>query len=59
MNGFARKGSLLMVALLAATPSFAKDEPPTSVRYARSWDEAVAEAKLLNVPIVVHSHGFF
>ncbi len=30
-----------------------------SVAYAQSWDAAQAEAKLLNVPMVVHSHGFY
>jgi hypothetical protein len=34
------------------------DKPEPSVTYARSWDAAVEEAKLLNVPIVVHNHGF-
>ena len=30
-----------------------------TVTFAKSWDAAVEEAKLLNVPIVVHSHGFY
>ena len=34
------------------------DKPEPSVAYARTWDAAVEEAKLLNVPIVVHCHGF-
>lgn len=29
------------------------------VKYAVTWDAAVEEAKLLNVPIIVHSHGFY
>lgn len=29
-----------------------------SVQYAKSWDAAVEEAKLLKVPLVVHLHGF-
>ncbi len=39
----------------------AKDdhEPVTSVKLARSWEEAVVEAKMLALPIVVHSHGFY
>lgn len=28
------------------------------VKYAKTWEEAVAEAKLLKVPLVIHSHGF-
>ncbi|MBK6940523.1 MAG: hypothetical protein IPH13_10030 [Planctomycetes bacterium] len=30
-----------------------------SVKFAKTWEAAVAEAKLLNLPIVVHSHGFY
>ncbi len=30
-----------------------------SVTYAKTWDAAVEEAKLLKLPIVVHSHGFY
>lgn len=46
---------------LAATLTTAGggDKPEPSVTYARSWDAAVEEAKLLNMPIVVHSHGFY
>lgn len=35
------------------------DKPEPQVTYARSWKAAVEEATLLNVPIVVHSHGFY
>lgn len=28
------------------------------VAYAQSWEAAVEEAKLLKLPLVVHSHGF-
>ena len=45
---------LISAMCMAQTP----DLKP-SVTYARSWDAAVAEAKLLNLPIVVHSHGFY
>ncbi len=33
--------------------------PKPTVNFARSWDAAVEEAQLLNLPIVVHSHGFY
>ena len=36
-----------------------KDKPKDTVQFARTWDKAVAEAKELNLPIVVHSHGFY
>lgn len=35
------------------------EKPDPSVTYAKTWEAAVEEAKLLNVPIVVHSHGFY
>lgn len=53
---------VLVVALvLTAGPTVAgrKPEPKECVRLARTWDAAVEEAKLLSLPIVVHSHGFF
>ena len=34
------------------------DLKPT-ITYAKSWEAAIEEAKFLNVPIVVHSHGFY
>ena len=50
------------LALLAAAGAvaFAKgEEPKPSVQYAKSWEKAVEEGKRLNVPLVVHSHGFY
>ena len=41
------------------TPEIVKKKPEPTVTFARTWDAAVEEAKLLNVPIVVHSHGFY
>lgn len=35
------------------------DKIKPSVTYAKTWEKAVEEAKALNVPIVVHSHGFY
>jgi len=48
----------LTVALLASV-AMAGPKVKPSVNYAKSWDAAVAEAKMLNVPLVVHSHGFY
>jgi hypothetical protein len=65
---FARTAVVALAAIatvaVAATGAIAvaKDKKPDvkpSVTYAKSWDAAIAEAKLLNVPIVVHSHGFY
>jgi ABC-type uncharacterized transport system YnjBCD substrate-binding protein len=44
---------------LAVSLAGAKDKVKPSVTYAKTWEAAVAEAKLLNVPIIVHSHGFY
>jgi hypothetical protein len=42
-----------------AEPPVVKEEPKATVTFAKSWDAAVEEAKLLNLPIVIHSHGFY
>lgn len=54
-------GFAAVLGLVAAlAPAGGRDgEPEPSVTYARTWDEAVEEAKFLNVPIIVHSHGFY
>jgi hypothetical protein len=49
----------LLVAGAAAAAIAGGDEPKESVTYAKSWEAAIAEAKDLNVPMVVHSHGFY
>jgi hypothetical protein len=35
-----------------------KDEIKPFIHVPKTWDAAVDEAKKLNVPIVVHSHGW-
>jgi hypothetical protein len=50
--------TMLAVALLGAVAVAGPKKPKDSVTYAKSWEAAVAEAKMLNVPLVVHSHGF-
>ena len=52
----------LAVLALLATPAHAgrsKVKLKPSVEYATSWEAAVEEARLLNLPIVVHSHGLY
>ncbi|MEQ8765637.1 MAG: hypothetical protein RL885_17065 [Planctomycetota bacterium] len=56
--GLAAVGALVLGGPVAAQPRRA-EQPKPSVRYASTWEDALAEAKLLNVPIVVHSHGFY
>ena len=53
--------ALLMLALLTlALPAVAAPKKPhPSPKWAPSWSDAVEEARALNLPIVVHRHGFF
>jgi hypothetical protein len=52
-------GTAAVAMAAAAVVAVAKDEFKPTVRFARSWEAAVKEARELNVPIVVHSHGFY
>jgi hypothetical protein len=47
------------VGVTARVSAGEKVELDPQITYAPSWEAAVEEAKLLNVPIVVHSHGFY
>ncbi len=52
------------VAVLAAAPAPAKSttskaKPKRSVAFAKTWRAAVKDAAALNVPIIVHRHGFY
>jgi len=53
--------AVLALLVLAVVPAAAesKPKPVDCVTLATTWEAAVAEAKLLNLPIVVHNHGFF
>jgi predicted metal-binding protein len=51
--------SLLLAAAAAIAVAGDKVKIKPQVTYAKTWDAAVEEAKDLNVPIVVHSHGFY
>jgi len=53
-----RPRAALLLALAAGLAA-AAEAPGPSVRYASSWDEAVAEARALNLPLIVHRHGFY
>ncbi len=55
---------LMLLSLTFATLSdtaWAQKKPKIkdTVTFAATWDLAVEEAKALNVPIVLHSHGFY
>ena len=53
--------ALAVMALAAlAVAAYAKGgKPVKSVKYAKTWEAAVEEAKELNVPIVIHYHGYY
>lgn len=52
-------GLPILAALFVSVAVARPDEPKDCVRFAPSWEAAVEEAKLLNLPIVVHNHGFY
>ena len=47
-----------LFALAVASTLAHGGEPKRSVRYARNWKDALAEARERNVPIVIHDQGF-
>ena len=56
----ARRLAVVLLALTISVAVYARgEEPAETVTFAKSWEAAVEEAKLLNVPIIVHSHGFY
>jgi hypothetical protein len=52
-------GLALLAAAAPLSAGGAKDKPRPNLEYAVSWEAAVEEARVLNLPIVVHRHGFF
>lgn len=50
--------SIAAAVALASASCFAGAKPKDTVAFAPNWDDAVSMAKLLNVPLVVHSHGW-
>ena len=58
MNRTQMAAAALLVVGVAAAAIAGGDEPKESVTYAKSWDAAIAEAKDMNLPVVVHNHGF-
>ena len=47
--------ALLLLAFVAS----AGPKPHPAPQWAASWSDAVEEARVLNLPIVVHRHGFY
>jgi hypothetical protein len=53
-----RKITAAAFLTFVAAVGYAKPKIEDCVNFAPTWEAAVEEAKLLNVPIVVHNHGF-
>jgi len=51
-----RIGVALLVLL---APIWAGGKPQPGPVWAKSWSDALTEGRVLNLPIVVHRHGFF
>jgi hypothetical protein len=49
----------VVLACLAVAAAGEPKVPKAGVRWATGWDEAVAEARALNLPLIVHRHGFY
>ena len=56
LSGAAAAAVLVVAAGAVAGKS---PEPVECVKLARTWEAAIDEAKTLNVPIVLHNHGFY
>jgi hypothetical protein len=57
-----RKAMLALAAAcltVAVSAAVAKDEVKPFIKCPKTWEAAIEEAKALNLPIVVHSHGFY
>ena len=50
---------LAWVAAGSTAQAQKKHKIKETVTFASSWAAALEEARLLNVPIVLHSHGFY
>lgn len=48
-----------LVVTVAGIASAGKDDVKPFISCPKSWEAAVEEGKALNLPIVVHSHGFY
>ena len=56
---YSRMRRILALATLGLAAAAGDPKPEPAPRWAPSWDAAVEEARALNLPIVVHRHGFY
>lgn len=52
-------GAVLVFSALAAAGEKHAGKPVKAPPFVPVWDDAVAEAKALNLPLVIHRHGFY
>ena len=52
-----RRASLLILVL--SFPVFAGEKAKPAPKWATCWSDAIEEGCALNLPIVVHRHGFY
>ena len=45
--------------LVFLVPSYAGEKAKPGPVWAKSWSDALTEGRVLNLPIVVHRHGFY
>ena len=54
-----RRISVIAAVLLFCVGGAGAGKPRMQIRWAESWSDALSEAQALNLPIVVHRHGFY
>lgn len=49
----------VVLACLAVAAAGKPKSPAAGVKWATTWAAAVEEARALNLPLIVHRHGFY
>ena len=50
---------LMSAVLLLLIGGAGAGKPKHLIHWAESWEDAIMEARAINMPIVVHRHGFY
>ncbi len=54
-----KRFTLMSAALALLIGGAGAGKPKHYIHWAASWEDAIAEARAINMPIVVHRHGFY
>ena len=54
-----KRFALISTALALLIGGAGAGKPKQFIRWAASWEDAIMEARAINMPIVVHRHGFY